>query len=388
MEARPSKSAAHRLILAAALAKGESEICGIDLSEDIKATLSAAKALGAEYEYESGNIKIKSRGADFKDGITVDCRESGSTLRFLIPIFLTGESRVLLTGARRLFERPLGVYEKICKEEGLTFEKGDNSLILKGPLRGGKYVIDGNISSQFITGFLFALPLLKTDSEIKINPPIESRPYIEMTLETLKKAGIKVDFSGNDIYIYGNQRYSPLREETEKDWSNAAFLEAMNLAGGDVCVTGLNENSKQGDKIYREFFTVLEKNSLPKIDITDFPDLAPVLMAVAAIKNGVVLTGTRRLRFKESDRGKAMSEELEKFGTETVIEEDRITVKQGNLCFPTDVLSSHNDHRIAMALSVIMTVTGGTLNGAEAVFKSYPGYWEDIKKLGIEVIYE
>ena len=392
IKAHPSKSDAHRLIIAAALSKGESEIKEIEQSEDIKATVNAVKQLGATCVFNGNNLKITASGARLSDGAVIDCNESGSTLRFMIPILLIFNKKATLIGSPRLFERPLGIYEKICEKENLTFQKIENGIELKGPLKGGRYDINGDISSQFITGLLFALPLLKTDSEIKIIPPVESRPYIEITLDVLKKAGIKVDLSENNIYIYGNQLYSPLREYVEKDWSNAAFLDAFNLIGGNVRIEGLNHLSKQGDKIYKEFFSLFRHSSPsqhpPEINIADAPDLAPVTMALAAAKGGAVLTGTKRLKFKESDRGAAMKEELSKFGIETEIEENKITVKIGILHSPISPLRSHNDHRIAMALSIPASITGATIEGAEAVRKSYPEYWKDIEKLGIEVIYE
>lgn len=390
VSAQPSKSAAHRLIIAAALADGSSEIKGIKLSEDIKATLNAAKAIGTSYTYKNEILKINSNGLILNEETIINCNESGSTLRFMIPILLTSDKEVIFTGADSLLGRPLGIYEDICNKNSLLFEKKDDGIHIKGPLKGGEYVIDGNISSQFITGLLFALPLLKDDSVIKINPPIESKPYVEMTLDTLKKAGIEFSFSENKICIYGNQQYLPLSEKVEGDWSNAAFLDAFNLIGGNVLIEGLDNNSKQGDKIYRKFFGLFNgsHNDIPQIDLADFPDLAPILMSVAAIKGGAVFTGTKRLKFKECDRGSAMKEELSKFGIITETEEDKITVKKGKLISPTLPLKSHNDHRIAMAISLPASIVGGTIEGAEAVNKSYPEYWQDIKNLGIEVLYE
>lgn len=384
----PSKSAAHRLIIAAALANGVSEIKNVDLSEDIKATLRAAEAFGINYSYKNGDLKIVSEGLSVKK-TTIDCNESGSTLRFMIPIALTFDSKITFKGARSLMERPLRIYEEICEKNGLLFERNNDEITVKGPLTSGNYEINGNISSQFITGLLFVLPLLNGNSAIKIIPPFESKPYVEMTFDTLTKSGIKFDYKDNEIFIPGNQRYKTLNETVEGDWSNAAFPEAFNLIGGNVEVTGLDENSRQGDKIYRKYFKILNED-VPSsaIDITDCPDLAPVLTAIAAVKNGAVFTGTKRLKFKECNRGEAMRTELAKFGVKTVIEEDRIIVYKSNISAPTEILNSHNDHRIAMALSIPSSITGGIIENCSAVRKSYPNYWEDIKKLGIEVYYD
>ena len=390
--APPSKSMAHRMLMGAGLADGTSVIHNIDLSEDIKATLGILEALGARCQMEEEGLTKKVviegiGGKRVQAQQTLDAKESGSTLRFFIPILLTGGGKSRLTGAKSLFARPLGIYEEICREQQISFLKTADSLELDGQLQAAHYKVKGNISSQFITGLLFVLPLLEADSVLEVIPPIESKAYIEMTLETLGLYGIAVKREENIFYIFGNQKYRPLEGTVEGDYSNAAFLEVFNLAGGNVNVEGLKENSLQGDKIYQVYFqTLLEEN--PEMDIAECPDLGPVLMGIAAAKNGAVFTGTKRLKIKESDRGAVMAEELLKFGIQVDVEENRIVVHKGTLHKPSEFLSSHNDHRIAMTLTFLCTITGGVVDGCEAVRKSFPGYYDVIEKLGIRVVRE
>ena len=386
VQAPPSKSMAHRELICAGLSSGESIIKNISPSQDVLATLDCLKALGADFTYNGDIVKIK--GADLSkviDGSVLSCRECGSTLRFFIPIaLLTGKS-IKFIGSETLLKRPLSVYEELCAANGFLFERGDGFINVKGLLGAGEYEIAGNVSSQFISGLLFALPLAAGDSRIRIIPPIESRPYINMTLSALAEFEVNAEWTDNTtLFIKGNQKYSPKNLSVEGDYSNAAFLEALNLAGGSVNVTGLNENSLQGDKVYSELFERL-KTGTPEINISDCPDLGPVLMAAASLKNGATFIGTNRLKIKESDRGEAMKCELEKFGIKMDIGDDIITVHKGELKKPKVPLYGHNDHRVVMALSVLATVVGGEIDGAEAVNKSFPDFFDKLKKLGIEV---
>lgn len=384
--APPSKSMAHRLLIAAGLAPGESRIDHIAYSEDVLATIDCLEALGAEIRRQGDTVLV--RGTDPKQAqkVILPCRECGSTLRFFLPLALLGKEPITLTGSAKLLSRPLSVYEKLMEERELPLEKGEGFLTVQGPLSAGSFEVAGNISSQFISGLLFALPLLEGDSEIRILPPVESRPYIDLTLSALKDFGIRADFEGNRIFIPGGQSYQPRHMRVEGDYSNAAFLEALNLMDGHVTVTGLREDSLQGDRIYRQHFEALAKG-FAEIDLGDCPDLGPVLMALAAALHGAHFTGTKRLAMKESDRGEAMAEELLKFGIRTERTENTITVEPGRLQKPETVLQSHNDHRIAMALSVLLAKTGDVLEGAEAVNKSFPDFYRALQSLGIEVEY-
>lgn len=383
--APPSKSFAHRLIICAALA-GKSFVRGLAGSEDILATLDCAAAcLGAEFEKSGADVAFSESDAYGAARGKLMCRESGSTMRFFIPLCLIKDTECRLYGAGKLLSRPMSVYENICRDQGLTFAREGECIRVCGPLKAGKFTVPGNISSQFISGLMFALPLLTGDSEICIVPPLDSKPYIDITMEALAAFGVKAEWKGEyTIAIAGGQKYAPRDVRVEGDYSNAAFLEAFNLFGGDVRVKGLREESVQGDKAYLWQFKALEEGT-PEINISDCPDLAPILMSVAAAKNGVHLTGTARLKIKESDRGAVMAEELSKFGVPVTVNEDDITVAGGHLRAPGDVLSGHNDHRVVMSMAVLASITGGEIEGAEASRKSFPDFFEVIKKLGIEV---
>ncbi len=384
--APPSKSMAHRLLIAAGLAKGVSRIGGVALNEDVAATIDCLRALGADCEVNGDTVTV--HGADLSataPADTLQCRESGSTLRFFIPLALLSGTPVSFTGTEKLLSRPLTVFETLCKEQRLTFEQTADRVTVCGKLQAGNFEVAGNISSQFITGLLFALPLLKGDSRIRITPPIESASYIALTLQALSSFGVKAHWEdATTLYVHGGQRYTATNITVEGDYSGAAFLEAFNLFGGEVQVTGLIPDSLQGDRVYREHFRALQHGTAI-IDISDCPDLGPILLAIAAAKHGGVFTGTKRLKIKESDRAAAMAEELSKMGATITVEENKVTVLATPLRAPRAPLYGHNDHRIVMAMSVLLTLVGGEIDGAEAVRKSFPDFFRKIKQLGIEV---
>lgn len=381
-----SKSMGHRLLICAAMAEGKSTVHGISDSADMKATLACLGALGVSFTLDGETATIE--GIDLRHATPkkpLYCNESGSTLRFLIPPALLSGSNVLFTGERSLFRRPMTVYEQICSERGLLFSADEQSAVVKGPLSAGEYRVAGNISSQFISGLLFALPLLDEDSVIRITPPLESRSYIGLTVSALEKFGVKVLWRDDyTLFIPGKQKYIPSDVSVEGDYSGAAFLEAFNLFGGNVTVEGLSKDSLQGDRVYHRFFPMLTRGT-PTIHIGDCPDLGPILFAVASAKSGAVFTGTARLRLKESDRIAAMAEELAKFGVSVTAEGDSAVVYPADFHTPTEPLCGHNDHRIVMALATLCTMTGGEIVGAEAVKKSFPDFFEKIKALGVGV---
>lgn len=386
--APPSKSMAHRMLIGAGLAEGESVIDNIDLSEDIKATLGMLETLGGTYNIENRTVVMRGIGRkNIHTTSPLDSKESGSTLRFFIPLVLVGGLRCEFTGAKRLFERPLGIYEDICRKQGIVFEKNEAGLVVEGQLKASHYKVPGNISSQFITGLLYALPLLEKDSILEVLPPIESKAYIDMTLEALEIFGVQIKREDNIFYIKGGQTYQAKNVTVEGDYSNAAFLDAFNLIGGDVKVEGLREDSLQGDQIYQKYYQVLQEEN-PVMDIAECPDLGPILMGMAAARHGARFTGTRRLKIKESDRGMVMAEELNKFNIKTAVLDNEIIVYPGQLEKPTEELDSHNDHRIAMTMATLCTITGGTILGAESVRKSFPNYYDMIESLGIQVTRE
>lgn len=384
--APPSKSMAHRYLICGAFSKGESKISGLEYSKDIEATLGCLAALGADIRLDGSDAYIG--GIDINKAIKSSrlfCNESGSTLRFLIPPCLLFDTDITLTGSDRLFKRSLEVYEKLCFEQGILFNQGENFVKLSGKLQSGKYNVRGDVSSQFISGLMFALPLLENDSTIDITGGLESGSYLGLTVKALADFGVRI--SRNDertIYIKGSQVYKKRELTVEGDYSNAAFFDALNLLGGNVVVKGLDKASAQGDRVYKDIFPQLLKGC-PEVDISDCPDLGPILMALAAALGGAVFTGTHRLKIKESDRGNAMKTELAKFGCRVDVEENKITVHKCKLKTPQIPLEGHNDHRIVMALSVLATLTGGVIYGAEAVEKSLPDFFERISGLGIKV---
>ena len=383
--APPSKSMAHRLLICAALSNGVSTVSNLAFSEDIKATISCLKSLGADIKVNNDKATVK--GIDFKNikSDALFCNESGSTLRFLIPICALFDTKICLRGTDRLLQRSCSVYEDLFKSQGLLFEKDKNSITVQGRLHSGDYTVPGDVSSQFISGLLFALPLLEGDSVIKITGNIESNSYISLTVKALSQFGIKIDrVDEHTLRIKGNQNFVSQNVRVEGDYSNAAFLDAFNLIGGNVQVNDLDENSVQGDKIYKSIYSQIEGESVT-VDISDCPDLGPVLLALGAAKNGITLTGTHRLKIKESDRGVAMAQELSKFGIEVINYENSIIVKKGELHTPNSELASHNDHRIVMSLAILCSIVGGEICDAQAINKSFPNFFDEIQNLGIKI---
>lgn len=386
--APPSKSYAHRALICAGLANGKSKISNISFSDDIKATLECLTALGAKIEIRGNTAEITgiNNYSAFK-GAVLNCNESGSTLRFLIPLCLLSEDKITLNGTQKLISRPLSVYEDIASDQGILFQKDISSVKVKGKIKPGSFSVKGNISSQFISGLLFALPLLEKNSEINIIPPFESKPYVDMTVSILKEFGIEIEYSDFNIKVKGNQQYKPQNLTVEGDWSNAAFLYAFRALGADVNVLGVDINSSQGDKICLEYFKAL-KNGEPQLDLTDCPDLAPIMFAFAGVNNGAVFTGTDRLRFKESDRIACMQTELAKFGIKLLEGDNKVSIDSSEFHAPSGDIFGHNDHRIVMSNAFLLCKTGGKIQGFEAVKKSFPDFFDVIMKAGVILNYE
>lgn len=383
--APPSKSMAHRYMIAAALSDGESLIDNISYSEDILATIDCIRAIGATVNEYEDHIEVIGRGLSAGGKVKFCCRECGSTLRFFVPVAMMLGRDVTLTGSKTLLSRPMSVYEDIAAKHNIEYYRDEEGIHVNGRLSAGIYEVPGNISSQFITGLLFVLPLLDGDSTIRLIPPVDSRSYIELTLKALKLYGIEAGFvSELELHVSGNRQYKCADVTIEGDFSNAAFLDVFNTIGGEVKVNGLSEDSTQGDRVYREYFAKLLAGK-PTLDISNCPDLGPVLMAVAAMNNGGTFTGTRRLAMKESDRGRAMCEELGKLGIKSRMEEDEIEILKGELVPTEETLSGWNDHRIVMAVATILSRIGGSVDDAQAVNKSFPDYYDRIRRIGIEV---
>lgn len=385
-----SKSMAHRLLICAGLSEGRSVIHGVSECEDVLATIDCLRAFGIECKRDGDTVTVIG-GKDLVKQAPRDklcCRESGSTLRFLLPVALLSGGDATLCGAQGLMQRPMSVYEEICAERGLKYEKNDGNITVRGPITAGEYKVVGNISSQFISGLIFALTLADGDSVISITQPIESRSYINLTISALKEFGVEVIWRDDrTLHIKGNQKYLAHEATVEGDYSNAAFLDALNVLGGSVDVLGLKEDSIQGDKVYRSLYRMLCKGT-PTIHIGDCPDLGPVLFALAAVRNGAVFSGTKRIKIKESDRSGAMAEELKKFGASVTVYDDSVVVYPADFHAPASPLYGHNDHRIVMALSILLTSTGGCIEGAEAVKKSFPDFFEALASLGIKLTTE
>ncbi len=384
VQAPPSKSMAHRYLIAAAMAEGVSVIRGVDYSQDILATIDCLRALGAEIACE-GDVVTVTGGKAFAPQTELPCRESGSTLRFMLPLCLLSGKPAALKASDRLMERPLSVYEKLCAEHRFVFDRTDGMIRVCGVLKSGNYVLDGSVSSQFVSGMLFALLKCQGESTLVLTGKPESRSYIDMTLSALREFGFFVEWSGeSSLLIRGGCSGSPRALSVEGDYSNAAFFEALNFLGGDVAVRGLKPDSLQGDRIYQAYFEELKKG-YATLSLANCPDLGPILMAMAAVHCGAHLTDTARLKIKESDRGAAMAEELQKCGVSVRLEENDIYIDGGHPKASQTAFSGHNDHRIVMSLAVLCSLFSGEIDGAEAVAKSFPDFFEKLASLGIEV---
>lgn len=384
--APPSKSVAHRMLICSALANEESVISGISESEDILATIDCLKSLGADITVRENTAYVKGIPNYVSESTNFYCRESGSTLRFLIPLSLLYCKKSVFYGSNRLLSRGIGIYKDIFTDKKIQISEFSDRIEAKGTLSGGNYYVPGNVSSQFISGLLFALPLLNGESKITVIPPIESKPYIDLTVDILQKFGVKLYCRGNDFFIKP-QKYMGQNLSVEGDWSNSAFYFALNSLGSFVNVSGLNKKSLQGDKIVLDYIKKLETEN-STIDLSACPDLAPVLFALSAAKNGALFTGTKRLKIKESDRGSAMKTELLKFGVKAETGDNFVKIPKGTLTPPSQTLDSHNDHRIVMALTLLACITGGTIAGFEAINKSYPDFFDIITSLGLEAKYD
>ena len=382
--APPSKSMAHRLLICSAFAEGDSHIKGISLCDDALATIDCLKNMGAQVTVSDTDVCI--RGKSPLRAVPMgefNCRESGSTIRFLIPAATLSENEATFCGAESLLNRPMSIYEEIYTSQGLEFSREGNKIRAKGRLKAGEYTLPGNVSSQFITGLMLSLPLLDKDSVIRVSEPFESSSYVKLTADAQEAFGVYTTISGNEIRITGGSAYRPANVTTEADYSGAAFIDALNYLGGQVKIHGLKENSAQGDRVYKEYFPIL-KQGYATLDISDCPDLGPILFALAAALHGGRFTGTRRLKIKESDRCEAMRQELAKLGVTVSVGADFVEVS-GGISSPAEPLFGYNDHRIVMALSILLTTVGGEIEGAEAIKKSYPDFFKDLSKLGIGV---
>ena len=406
--APPSKSMAHRAVLCAALAKGTSHLHHLAFSKDISATLGAAGRLCARVTTGENDAVVEGLGRFLPVDAPVDCCESGTTLRFLIPLAsLTGQE-VTFTGRGRLMERPQSVYKTLYQQQGLRFEQGADRLTVEGALTPGEYELAGNVSSQFISGLLFATPLMEAPSTIEVRAPFESRSYVDLTTDAMQKFGVKVSVrarkDGSATYkVAAPQHYAAADMDVEGDYSQAAFLAVLGSTVGGITITGLPSGSHQGDRVILDILKqcgakfersgshVTFHRSLLKaveIDLADCPDLGPVLIALGCFCSGTtIIRNAGRLRIKECDRIAAMQEELAKMGGTVKVDGDTLTIEGCALHKPTAPLNGHNDHRIVMAMAVAALAAGqpAVIEGANAVNKSWPDFFEVIKGLGAHV---
>ncbi len=386
----PSKSQAHRLLMAAALAQGESQITNLAYSQDILATLHCLDQLGAMIEHEESSVRIRGilPGMTAEELPRLDCRESGSTLRFMIPVALAVAGGGVFTGAGRLLERPQGPFEVMFREKGLTFEYTPQHILAQGRLTPGTYRLAGNISSQFITGLLYALPTLERDSDILLTTPLESKNYVDMTLLALDAFGVSVQETETGYHVPGNQIYRPRDMAVESDYSQSAFYYAANGLGNQVDIHGLNPNSAQGDMRIAPYYTKLCGNGMVELDVSQCPDLVPALALHAALRPGqdTSIVNAARLRIKESDRLATVTQELNKLGANVEEFHDHLMI-HGVSSLHGGQVQAHNDHRIAMMLAIAATRADGpvVLSGAESVNKSYPNFWQDYTALGGQI---
>ena len=370
-----SKSVAHRALIAAALSGGFSTISNLGDSKDIQATRSCLSAL-------------KTGQSAGEDGLPLlDCGESGSTLRFLIPLSLVLRGGGHFTGRGRLMERPQGPYFSLFQEKGTFYQQKDGVLTVRGTLSPGRYSLPGDVSSQFITGLLFALPLLDGDSEIVLTTPLESRGYVDLTLDVLRTFGIRVEERAGAFHVPGSQHYESRDFTVEADWSQAAFWYAANFAGGQVDIQGLNMESKQGDKVIALQYWQLAKPGEAELDVSQCPDLVPPLAAMAAVRAGTThFTHAARLRMKESDRLSTVAAALRAMGAQVEEGPDSLTIHGQERLPGGGTVDCCNDHRIAMmaAVSAAFAQAPVKLLGAECVRKSYPEFWNHFIQLGGE----
>ncbi|MGD9567648.1 MAG: 3-phosphoshikimate 1-carboxyvinyltransferase [Sedimentibacter sp.] len=384
----PSKSLSHRAIICSSLCNdGVSIINNITLSQDIQATIEGMNLLGAEIKISENQLYIK-RSNKIEKHPVIDCRESGSSLRFLIPVSLVLTDNCTFTGSKKLFERPLDVYYDIFNKQSIDYKINGCILAIKGVLSPDNFEIAGNLSSQFISGLLFSLPLLDRDSVITVIGSFESKTYVDLTIEVLNKFGILIEMKDEKTYyIPGKQQYKSCEYTVEGDYSQAAFFLVANELGNEVECLGLNNDSLQGDK---EIINIINKfkEDLHEItiDASQIPDLVPIIAVLAAIKEYCTTTiiNAHRLRTKESDRLKSITTEMNKLGAHIAETVDGLVIHGKNTLNGGTRVNSWNDHRIAMALAVAATKCKHdiVLENHMAVLKSYPHFWEDYNKLG------
>ncbi len=377
LNAVSSKSFAHRLIVGAMLSDKETEITINGFSDDILRTLSCVEALGGKYSVSGNTVRIYPVKCDITDAV-LNCGESGTTARIMVPVCSVASKSATVTGSGRLPERPFSEITCLLRSRGCDVVGDSLPISVKGKPNYGDFPIAGNISSQYVTGLMMALPLLSGESTITLTTPLKSSAYVDITIEVLKQFGINIGRSENVFHVPAAKYHTPDKAAAEGDWSNAAFWIVADFLGSEIKVENLNYSSVQGDRRITEIL------SDTVIDVDEIPDLFPVLAVLAAGRKGkTTLCNASRLRLKESDRIEAVNSMLTALGGKTDVGDDYLTV-YGTGTLNGGVVKSYNDHRIVMSAAVAATISKDsvTIEGYEAVNKSYPSFFEDYKKLG------
>ncbi len=386
VEIPASKSCTHRALICAALAQGKSVITGVSMSKDIEATIGAMTALGADFIIDGSTVTVTGISS-VPETADIDCNESGSTLRFIIPVAAALGTEAIFRGRGRLPQRPIDIFKRELSRNGTVFHSQEMPYIIGGNLKGGRYEIEGNVSSQFVTGLIFALPLLDEDSEIVLTSRLESRPYVDITIDILRRFGISITETENSFLIKGGQKYTPHDEKIEGDFSQAAFFCVANALGADITLENLSENSVQGDRIITEIVNEVcsdGKIGSFKADCSDIPDLVPILTVLGAFgSEDSVIYNAERLKIKESDRLETSAALINSLGGNVEITDDGLIIHPVSAMHGGTV-ESFGDHRIVMAAAVAASAVDGEvlIRGAEAAEKSYPEFFKDYIKLG------
>lgn len=381
-----SKSCAHRTLICAALADGTSVISGVSMSKDIEATIGAMTALGAHFSVDGTTVIVNGIKAP-NEKAEIDCNESGSTLRFVIPIAAALGAGSKFIGRGRLPQRPIDIYKRELTKNGTEFLTEEMPYVIGGRLRGGRYEIEGDVSSQFVTGLLFALPLLEEDSEIVLTSHLESRPYVNITTDILRRFGIEISETENSFFIKGGQKYQPHDERVEGDYSQAAFFYVANALGADITLDNLNPDSVQGDKRIVDIVNeVCSGGSIGsfKADCSDIPDLVPILTVLGSFGSGEsVIYNAKRLKIKESNRLETSAALVNSLGGDVEVTDGGLIIRAVKGMHGGKV-DGFGDHRIVMAAAVAATRINEEviITGAEAAEKSYPDFFKDYKQLG------
>lgn len=393
MRAMASKSDVHRALICAAFSDNETFIGSNADSSDMEATAGCLRAAGADIVYDRQRQGFEVRPIRPAASVMADCRESGSTLRFLIPVFAAAGLTASYSGQGRLPERPLGPILDELRAHEMDIEGERLPLTIRGRLAAGGFSLPGDVSSQFITGLLLAFPLMKGASELRLTTELQSSAYVDMTMDTMRRFGAGIDRSDRR-FLYGGgpgSYVSPGIYEADGDWSNAAFFLAADslLGGGHIDIRGLREDSVQGDRRIASILRGIADGSQRIMDASEVPDLVPIVAVTMALSEGhFEIINAGRLRIKESDRLSAMAEGLRRLGAEVEEQQEGLVIEGKGMPLPGGVsISSEGDHRIAMALSIgaLFCREPVVIEGAEAVAKSYPHFYEDMEKLGVRL---